>query len=142
MPSLTHRAPSADAAGQRHDIAAFEALFRAHYAPLCDYVYGYVRSRAVAQELVQDLFLRLWELAPTTAATLGASYLYTAARNRALGHGLCRHTGTDGGGADLARRLSPWGEPLEAVRELRAIVSFVRELCHQQRKRLGVPSDP
>ena len=86
MPSLTYRAPSADAAGQRHDIAAFEAVFRTHYAPLCDFVYGYVRSRAVAQELVQDLFLRLWDRTPTPAGTLAASYLYTAARNRALGH--------------------------------------------------------
>lgn len=68
------------------DIATFEAVFRAHYAPLCDYVYSYVRSRAVAQELVQDLFLRLWERAPGPAGTLAASYLYAAARNRALGH--------------------------------------------------------
>ena len=49
-------------------------------------MYGYVRSRAVAQELVQDLFLRLWERALTPAGTLAASYLYTAARNRAVGH--------------------------------------------------------
>jgi len=77
MPSLTCCAP---------DVAAFEGVFRTHYAPLCDYVYSYVRSRAVAQELVQDLFLRLWERAPTAAETLAAPYLYTAARNRAVGH--------------------------------------------------------
>ncbi len=56
MPSVSCLAPSGDARGQRRDVAAFEAIFRAHYPPLCDYVYGYVRSRAVAQELVQDLF--------------------------------------------------------------------------------------
>jgi len=86
MPSLTYRAPSGDVAGEQRDIAAFEAVFRTHYAPLCDFVYGYVRSRAVAQELVQDLFLRLWERAPTPAVTLATSYLYAAARNRAVGH--------------------------------------------------------
>ena len=86
MPSVSCPAPSGDVGGHRHDIAAFEALFRTHYSPLCDYVYGYVRSRAVAQELVQDLFLRLWERALTPAGTLAASYLYTAARNRAVGH--------------------------------------------------------
>jgi RNA polymerase sigma-19 factor, ECF subfamily len=86
MPSLSCPAPSGDAGGQRRDVAEFEALFRTHYAALCDFVYGYVRSRAVAQELVQDLFLRLWERVGTPAAALAASYLYTAARNRALGY--------------------------------------------------------
>src|SRR5204862_1189551 len=86
MPSVSCPAPSGDVGVHRHDIAAFEALFRTHYSPLCDYVYGYVRSRAVAQELVQDLFLRLWERAGTPASTLAASYLYTAARNRAVDH--------------------------------------------------------
>jgi len=86
MPSVSCPAPSGDVCGQCHDIAAFEALFRTHYAPLCDFVYGYVRSRAVAQELVQDLFLRHWERVATPAGTLAASYLYTAARNRAVGH--------------------------------------------------------
>ncbi len=86
MPSVSCPAPSGDVGDQRHDIAAFEALFRTHYAPLCDFVYGYVRSRAVAQELVQDLFLRLWERTLTPAGTLAASYLYIAARNRAVGH--------------------------------------------------------
>ena len=63
----------------------FETLFRAHYAPLCDFVYGYVRSREAAQELIQDLFLRLWELRETSdTAPLTTAYLYTAARNRAL----------------------------------------------------------
>ena len=61
MLSFSCPAPSGDAGGQRRDVTAFEALFRAHYAALCHFVYGYVRSRAVAQELVQDLFLRLWE---------------------------------------------------------------------------------
>jgi RNA polymerase sigma-70 factor (ECF subfamily) len=77
MRSLTRAAPSGRAGGERDDT---------HYAPLCDYVYGYVRSRAVAQDLVQDLFLRLWERAPAPAGALAASYLYTAARNRAVGH--------------------------------------------------------
>lgn len=75
-----------DVASQPRDAAAFEALFRTHYAPLCDYVFGYVRSRAVAQELVQDLFLRLWERVSTPTGSLAASYLYVAARNRAVGH--------------------------------------------------------
>lgn len=63
----------------------FEVLYRAHYAGLCDLVYGYVRSRDVARELVQDLFLSIWDNVSSSGAPLpGAPYLYTAARNRAL----------------------------------------------------------
>ncbi len=43
------------------DAAAFEAMFRAYGETLCSFVNGYVRSRDEAQELVQDLFLWIWE---------------------------------------------------------------------------------
>ena len=74
-----------DDTGPAPEPASFEATFRAHCAGLCEFVYAYVRSREIAQELVQDLFLRLWELQGTpTAPPLTKPYLYTAARNRAL----------------------------------------------------------
>lgn len=63
----------------------FEGLYRTHYAGLCNLVYGYVRSRDVARELVQDLFLSIWDNVSSSGAPLpGAPYLYTAARNRAI----------------------------------------------------------
>jgi RNA polymerase sigma-70 factor (ECF subfamily) len=86
MPSPSRPAPTGHGAGGRRDVGEFEALFRAHYGPLCDFVHGYVRSREVARELVQDLFLRLWERTETPGSTLAAAYLYIAARNRALRH--------------------------------------------------------
>jgi RNA polymerase sigma-70 factor, ECF subfamily len=67
------------------DEAAFEALFRALAPGLCALVTRYVRSRSVAEELVQDLFFEMWmrrqELVVERALT---SYLFVAARNRAL----------------------------------------------------------
>ncbi|MEJ7811523.1 MAG: RNA polymerase sigma-70 factor [Gemmatimonadaceae bacterium] len=69
------------------DDAAFEALFRAHYAPLCEFVYGYVGVREAAEELVQDVFFGVWtrreRWEPSDSAR---AYLYGAARNRALNH--------------------------------------------------------
>jgi RNA polymerase sigma-70 factor (ECF subfamily) len=63
----------------------FEVLYRSHYGGLCDLVYGYVGSRDTARELVQDLFLTVWDNVSTGGAPVpGAPYLYTAARNRAL----------------------------------------------------------
>lgn len=69
------------------DVAAFEQLFRAFHAPLCEVVDSYVRSQDVAEEIVQDLFLTLW-LKPDglTRAEAMNAYLFGAARNRALQH--------------------------------------------------------
>lgn len=65
----------------------FAVLFQERYAELCQFVLQFVRSRPVAEELVQDLFLRLWERRQSWEAELPSrSYLYKAARNRALDH--------------------------------------------------------
>jgi RNA polymerase sigma-70 factor (ECF subfamily) len=69
------------------DERAFEQLFRECHAPLCEVVDSYVRSQAVAEDIVQDLFFVLWmkrEQWPVTDSLLG--YLSAAARNRALHH--------------------------------------------------------
>ena len=67
--------------------ADFEQLFRALHAPLCEVVDSYVRSQAVAEEIVQDLFFVLWmkrENWPVMESV--PAYLSAAARNRALHH--------------------------------------------------------
>jgi RNA polymerase sigma-70 factor (ECF subfamily) len=64
---------------------AFEALYRAHYARLCGFVTSYVHSSEAASDIVQDLFLTLWEKQLAAGSReLTAAYLYGAARNRAL----------------------------------------------------------
>jgi RNA polymerase sigma-70 factor (ECF subfamily) len=69
------------------DVAAFEQLFRAMHAPLCEVADSYVRSQAIAEEIIQDLFFVLWmkrDRIPRPEAM--RAYLFTAARNRALHH--------------------------------------------------------
>jgi len=69
------------------DERAFEALFHAHYAPLCRFLREYLRSPAVIEELVQDLFLRLWrDRARLPVRGSVRAYLYVSARNSALNH--------------------------------------------------------
>ena len=67
--------------------AAFEALFRTFAPGLCAVAARYVQSRAVAEELVQDLFFDLWTRRADLViqGTIGG-YLATAIRNRALNH--------------------------------------------------------
>ena len=67
--------------------AEFETLFRAHYPPLCAFVSRMVGSRAVAEELVQEVFLYLWEHRATWSAhTSVRTYLFTCARNATLNY--------------------------------------------------------
>ena len=42
------------------DERALEIVFRAHYSGMASFVQRFVRSPDVAEELVQDLFLKLW----------------------------------------------------------------------------------
>lgn len=69
------------------DVEAFERLFRAFHAPLCELVDTYVHSQDVAEEIVQDLFLAIWMSRGRLGETRSPSgYLFTAARNRAIRH--------------------------------------------------------
>lgn len=72
----------------RHgDAAAFDALFRTHAAALAGFAYQFVRSEAVAEELVQEVFLRIWR--SRERWVLHGSmrrYLFVAVRHVALNH--------------------------------------------------------
>ena len=64
--------------------ATIEAVFAAEEAPLVRYAYGLVGRREVAEDLVQDAFIRLhqqWEQVENPRA-----WLYRCVRNRAYNH--------------------------------------------------------
>jgi RNA polymerase sigma-70 factor, ECF subfamily len=67
------------------DVRAFESLFRAYYGGLCSFASRYTGERALAEELVQDLFADLWAKRASWEVRGNArSYLFGALRNRAL----------------------------------------------------------
>jgi RNA polymerase sigma-70 factor (ECF subfamily) len=69
------------------DQSAFEALFRAFYPTLCALVARRIRSQESAEEIVQDVLLRVWERRATLDPEQSITrYLYRAARNQALNH--------------------------------------------------------
>ena len=69
------------------DPAAFEALFHAYHAPLCAFAYRYLEARDLAEEIVQEIFLFVWERRETwEVRTSVKSYLFTAVRNAALSY--------------------------------------------------------
>jgi len=68
------------------DDTAFDALFRRYYAELCRTANRFVRNDAQAEDLVQELFVGLWERRdglPDNLTAVGG-YLHRAARNRSL----------------------------------------------------------
>jgi RNA polymerase sigma-70 factor (ECF subfamily) len=70
------------------DAAAYESVFRALFKPLVGYVVRILDSKAVAEELVQEMFLALWLRRASLDLKEGSltAYLFSAARNRALAH--------------------------------------------------------
>lgn len=90
MLAMTNRAGDGSAVEEertdpgRHP-TSLEVAFRTHYTRLRDYVASYVRSDEVASDIIQDLFVNLWERYDAgDLPLLTPAYLYTAARNRAL----------------------------------------------------------
>src|SRR5881394_3449437 len=91
------------------DEAAFEAMFRAYYDPLCRHVAPYLGSRDAAEDAVQGLFVRIWEdRARWVVSDLG-HYLYTAVRGPAARPRRDRRRGsrTAGRGIRCRRVVAP-----------------------------------
>jgi len=78
------------------DRDAYEEVFRAMYAPLVRYAASITRSKASARDLVQDVFVSLWESRRTLDPTQSLeAYLYRAVRNRAYNEYRNRRTRSD-----------------------------------------------
>lgn len=69
------------------DDYSFELLFKKYYLPLTRFAWRYVGSKAIAEELTQDLFTILWETRHKWE-TPGSvrSYLYKSVKNLSLNH--------------------------------------------------------
>ncbi len=65
--------------------AAFERLFHKYYAPLCLFASHYLHDDQLAEEIVQDVFVKIW--ANRKQIDIGTSvknYLFHFVRNRCL----------------------------------------------------------
>jgi len=70
---------------RKGDIQAFKTLFESLYSHLLNYGLSLTRDIEVSKELIQEIFLKLWESREKTEirGSLKA-YLFTAMNNRAL----------------------------------------------------------
>src|ERR1700744_1802969 len=65
----------------------FDELFRAYHAPLCYFATTFVNSDEDAQDLVEDMFLKMWQKAQHFENIQHAqAFLYRSARNACLNY--------------------------------------------------------
>ncbi|CCH51229.1 RNA polymerase sigma-H factor AltName: Full=Sigma-30 [Fibrisoma limi BUZ 3] len=70
---------------QLGDERMFEAVFRQHYNPLCQYGYSFLKDWDDTEEVVQAVFMVIWEKRDALEINTSLkSYLYRAVHNRCL----------------------------------------------------------
>jgi RNA polymerase sigma-70 factor (ECF subfamily) len=107
LPWITLEQPANDSMDERAlldrlktgDQAAFDAIFRAHYAHLVTFGQGLLRDRSAAEDIAQEVLLELWRRREGIAIHESLrAYLLRAVRNRSLNQ--IRH-------ANVERRAEP-----------------------------------
>ena len=67
--------------------AYFQQLFRDHYEPLCARAFQMVHDRKASEDIVQDVFLKIWENAERLELTSSIQhYLFASVRNGCLNY--------------------------------------------------------
>ncbi len=67
------------------DIEFFEQLFKRYYDPLMHFAYRYVRDKQIAEDIIQDIFVYLWNKRDKLDFGINIkTYLYSAVKNRSL----------------------------------------------------------
>ena len=61
----------------------FEICFKEYYSPLCKYAYSIIPDQDLCEDLVQDIFLKIWDKNPDINSSL-SSYLYRAVKNSCI----------------------------------------------------------
>ena len=63
----------------------FEFCFKEYYSPLCKYAYSFLSDQDQCEDLVQDIFLKIWNTPPIINTSI-SSYLYRAVKNACINH--------------------------------------------------------
>jgi RNA polymerase sigma-70 factor (family 1) len=71
---------------KRGDEIAYNYIFRQHWQPLYAQAYAKLQSREAAEEIVQELFMTLWEKRNELLIDNISHYLRVALRNKCIDH--------------------------------------------------------
>jgi len=68
-------------------MSSYDKLFMTYYQPLCRFSLSFVKDENAAEDLVQDLFVHLWNNRAVMDITNSVkAFLYTSVRNRSLNY--------------------------------------------------------
>lgn len=68
-----------------HQYHAFQVVFDTWYNVLCNYAYSYLKDEDACEDVVQEVFTRIWEHRPDLIGTEDLRYyLFTAVRNNCI----------------------------------------------------------
>ena len=104
---------------------AFDELVRAHYGRLCRFVFRYVNSADAAEDVVQDMLVKVWRRQQQFDFERPLPYLYQAAKHEAISYRR-RHGVRERAVVELGRgeqRLAPDNAVLLERAELAAAVA-------------------
>ncbi|UCD38197.1 MAG: RNA polymerase sigma-70 factor [Fidelibacterota bacterium] len=86
------------------DAKAFKQLFFSHSESLVNFAFRFVGDQDLAEDIVQEVFLRVWEhRSRLDPAKNIRTYLYTATRNQALN--VLRHSDVERESAEVIARM-------------------------------------
>ncbi len=72
---------------KRGDESAFEMLFKLYYSDLCSYAVTFVKIPEIAEEIVQETFINIWQKRNSIDIDVSwKAYVYRAIHNRCLNH--------------------------------------------------------
>ncbi len=74
----------------------FKQLFDLHYRPLTVFAVEYVKDIHTARDIVQNVFVRLWEIRETLSFSKSPrAYLYQSVKNACINHSKSKHKLTE-----------------------------------------------
>ncbi|SEA50414.1 RNA polymerase sigma factor [Pedobacter hartonius] len=71
---------------KKNDPLALETLFSRYYKPLCQFCSVYTREYVIAEEIIANLFIKLWDSRQHAAILNIKSYLFVSAKNQAFNY--------------------------------------------------------
>jgi RNA polymerase sigma-70 factor (ECF subfamily) len=70
---------------RNNDEAAFKLIFNSYYSSLCHYALQFINDREHSEEVVQELFVKIWEKRETLNVEISLRhYLFRSVRNQCL----------------------------------------------------------
>jgi RNA polymerase sigma-70 factor, ECF subfamily len=115
---------------QRGDERAFAQILRAYETPIFNYVYRIVGDRALAEDLTQEVFVRVFQALPRFSLRCKfTTWLFQVTKNRVLDELRARERRPQPAVAlEDAPRLEVVDPPIEQVETVEAVWRAVREL--------------